>query len=62
MNKTKTLRKFNASLIGLFGTVVFRQEVQASDKYHAIKIAAAIYNDCYTKGDAVEILPEAVIS
>jgi hypothetical protein len=49
-------------LIGLFRNVIFQQEIYASDKYHAIKIAAAIYNDCYLKGDAVEILPEAVIS
>jgi hypothetical protein len=49
------MSNYKVSLIGLFDTVVFRMEVKAKDRGHAIRIAAATYDDCYKRGDAEEI-------
>lgn len=52
-------RIFEVQLIGLFGNVVYSSKISAEDKSHAVRIASAIYNQCWKEARTVE-LPEPV--
>ncbi len=47
------METFHIRIIGLFDTVVFVWSGEAKDKYHAFKIAGAIFDSCFKRCEVV---------
>ena len=48
------MQTFNVRIIGLFDQVVATWSGQAKNKYHAFRIAMAVYDGCLKRCEVVE--------
>jgi hypothetical protein len=51
----RPLKYFNVTLIGLFDQPLHVGCVRAKDRLHAIRIGGAVYDNCFKRGEAVEV-------
>ena len=54
------MQTYRVQIIGLFDSVVFRWEGQAKEKYHAFKIAGAVFDGPFKRCELVEIVSKEV--
>lgn len=46
---------YRCNLIGLFDTIVFTWEGEAMDRFHAYRIASAVFNGVSKRGESTKI-------
>ena len=49
------MREFKVILKGFYHEVSYSVTVAATDRVHAVKIAAALFNHCYMRSEVTEV-------